>query len=92
MADDITDVTKEILPEQKLDCVAYGCTSGTIAAGYKSIYDKVNLAKPNTKVTTPITSAINALKKLKINKINSILTFFNTKIRYINAGIKSLTI
>ena len=41
MADDITDVTKEILPDQKLDCVAYGCTSGTIAAGYKSIYDKV---------------------------------------------------
>ena len=70
MADDITDVTKEILPDQKLDCVVYGCTSGTIAAGYKSIYDKVNLAKPNTKVTTPITSAINALKNLKINKLS----------------------
>ena len=70
MADDITDVTKEILPDQKLDCVAYGCTSGTIAAGYSSIYDKVNLAKPNTKVTTPITSAIKALKKLNINKIS----------------------
>jgi maleate isomerase len=70
MADDITDVTKEILPEQKLDCVAYGCTSGTIAAGYSSIYKKVNLAKPNTKVTTPITSAIKALKKLNINKIS----------------------
>jgi maleate isomerase len=70
MADDITDVTKEILPDQKLDCVAYGCTSGTIAAGYPSIYEKVNLAKPNTKVTTPITSAIKALKKLNINKIS----------------------
>ena len=70
MADDITDVTKEILPDQKLDCVAYGCTSGTIAAGYSSIYKKVNLAKPNTKVTTPITSAIKALKKLNINKIS----------------------
>ena len=70
MADDITDVTKEILPDQKLDCVAYGCTSGTIAAGYSSIYDKVNLAKPDTKVTTPITSAIKALKKLNINKIS----------------------
>ena len=69
MADDITDVAKEILPDQKLDCVAYGCTSGTIAAGYNSIFDKVNLAKPNTKVTTPITSAIKALKKLNINKI-----------------------
>jgi maleate isomerase len=70
MADDITDVTKDILPDQKLDCVAYGCTSGTIAAGYSSIYDKVNLAKPNTKVTTPITSAIKALKKLSIKKIS----------------------
>ena len=79
MAEDITDVTKEILPEQKLDCVAYGCTSGTIAAGYKSIYEKVNLAKPNTKVTTPITSAINALKKLKINKI-SIFTPYTDEI------------
>ena len=70
MADDITDVTKEILPDQKLDCVAYGCTSGTIAAGYSSICEKVNLAKPNTKVTTPITSAIKAIKKFNINKIS----------------------
>ena len=70
MADDISDVTREILPDQKLDCVAYGCTSGTIAAGYSSIFEKVNLAKPNTKVTTPITSAIKAIKKFNINKIS----------------------
>ena len=79
MANDITKVTEDILPDQKLDCVAYGCTSGTIAAGYKSIYDKVNLAKPNTKVTTPITSAINALKNLKINKV-SIFTPYTDEI------------
>ena len=79
MADDITEVTKEILPDQKLDCVAYGCTSGTIAAGYDSIFDKVNLAKPNTKVTTPITSAVKALKKLNINKI-SIFTPYTDEI------------
>ena len=77
MADDITDVTKEILPEQKLDCVAYGCTSGTIAAGYSSIHKKVNLSKPNTKVTTPITSAIKALKKLNINKISVFTPYTN---------------
>ena len=79
MADDITDVTKEILPDQKLDCIAYGCTSGTIAAGYSSIHEKVNLAKPNTKVTTPITSAIKALKKFNINKI-SVFTPYTDKI------------
>ena len=70
MANDIPKVTKNILPDQKLDCVAYGCTSGTIAAGYSSIFEKVNLAKPNTKVTTPITSAVNALKVLKIKKLS----------------------
>ena len=70
MADDIPNVTKNILPDQKLDCVAYGCTSGTIAAGYQSIFEKVNLAKPNTKVTTPITSAVNAIKSLKIKRLS----------------------
>ena len=79
MADDIPKVTEDILPDQKLDCVAYGCTSGTIAAGYQSIYDKVNLAKPNTNVTTPITSAVNALKSLKIKKL-SIFTPYTDEI------------
>jgi len=70
MADDITDVTKDILPDQKIDCVAYGCTSGTIAAGYDTIKSKVNLVKPDAKVTTPITSTIKALRKLGIKKIS----------------------
>ena len=79
MADDITSVTKDILPDQKIDCVAYGCTSGTIAAGYDSIKQKVNLAKPEAKVTTPITSTIKALKKFNINKI-SIFTPYTKEI------------
>jgi maleate isomerase len=70
MADDITDVTKDILPDQKIDCVAYGCTSGTIAAGYDVIEKNVKLAKPEAKVTTPITSAIKALKAFDIGKIS----------------------
>ena len=41
MAEDITEVTKDILPDQKLDCVAYGCTSGTVAAGYDVIKKKL---------------------------------------------------
>jgi maleate isomerase len=98
MADDITKVTKDILPDQKLDCVAYGCTSGTVAAGYDSIKEKVNLAKPEAKVTTPITAAIKALNKLGINKISiftpytkkindSVISYFNKE----NITINSLT-
>jgi|TARA_B110001450_G_scaffold156862_1_gene146178 maleate isomerase len=98
MAEDITDVTKDILPDQKIDCVAYGCTSGTVAAGYDVIKLKVNLAKPEAKVTTPITSAIKALRKLGIKKISiftpytkmineSIVDYFNKE----NISINSLT-
>ena len=98
MAGDITDVTKEILPDQKIDCVAYGCTSGTVAAGYDTIKSKINLAKPEAKVTTPITSAIKALRALNIKKISvftpytkmindSVINYFNKE----NIIINSLT-
>jgi len=78
MAEDITEVTKDILPDQKIDCIAYGCTSGTVAAGYDVIKEKVNLAKPEAKVTTPITSAIKALKVLGINKISIFTPYTKT--------------
>ena len=78
MADDITEVTNDILPGQKIDCVAYGCTSGTVAAGYDVIKEKVNLAKPEAKVTTPITSVIKALKVLDINKISIFTPYTKT--------------
>ena len=78
MVDDITEVTKDVLPDQKIDCVAYGCTSGTVVAGYDSIKEKVNLAKPEAKVTTPITSTIKALNMLGINKISVFTPYTKT--------------
>ena len=63
MSGTITEISKDILPNEKLDCVVYGCTSGTIAAGYENIKKKVNLAKSEAKVTTPSTAAVNSLKK-----------------------------
>jgi len=70
MSNKLTKVTKDILPDQDIDCVVYGCTSGTIAVGYNSIEQKVKAAKPMADVTTPSTAAIKALKKMKINKIS----------------------
>ena len=70
MSEKVTEVAKDILPDQKIDCVVYGCTSGTIAAGYNSIEKKIKLAKPEAKITTPSTAAISALKKLNIKKVS----------------------
>ena len=69
MSNSVTNVSNDILPDEKLDCVVYGCTSGTIAAGYDSIKKKIEEAKPSAKVTTPSTAAINALKKMSIGKV-----------------------
>jgi maleate isomerase len=79
MSEKVTEVTKDILPNQKIDCIVYGCTSGTIAAGYNSIEKKIKLAKPEAKVTTPSTAAIKALKKLNIKNI-SIFTPYSKKL------------
>jgi maleate isomerase len=70
MTEKLTEVTKNILPDQTLDVVAYGCTSGTIAAGIDQIINKIKSAKPNCKVITPITSAVKALKHLDLKKIS----------------------
>ena len=70
MSNSITEISDDILPNEKLDCVVYGCTSGTITSGYSSIKKKINLAKPEAKVTTPSTAAINALKKLGLKRIS----------------------
>jgi len=79
MSNTVTEITKDILPDEKLDCVVYGCTSGTIAAGYDVIKKKIKLAKPEAQVTTPSTAAINALKKMNISKV-AIFTPYSKKL------------
>ena len=79
MAEKVTEVTKDILPDEKIDCVAYGCTSGTIAAGYEAIQKKIKDAKPEAIVTTPSTASIKALRKLNVNKV-AIFTPYSKKL------------
>jgi maleate isomerase len=79
MSEKVTEVTKDILPNEKIDCVAYGCTSGTIAAGYEAIEKKIKNAKPEAIVTTPSTASIKALKRLNIKKI-AIFTPYSKKL------------
>ena len=69
MSEKVTEVTNNILPNEDIDCIVYGCTSGTIAAGFESIEKKVKAAKPNAKLTTPSSATLKALKRLSIKKI-----------------------
>ena len=78
MTENITSVTENILPGEEVDCVVYGCTSGTIVSGYDNIKKKINLAKPNTLVTTPSTAALNALKKKNVKKISIVTPYIKS--------------
>ena len=98
MHDQIEPVTEKILPEQKINTIAYGCTSGTIAIGEDEVKKKIQLAKPGCYVTTPITSAIKAFEEMNAKKIalftpypesvnKTIIEYFNEK----NINIISLS-
>jgi len=69
MENDLESVANKILPDEKINTIAYGCTSGTIAIGEDKVKEKILLAKPGCYVTTPVTSAIKAFKQMNIKKI-----------------------
>ena len=78
MIKNITSVTENILPGEKVDCVVYGCTSGTIVSGYDNIKKEIKKAKPTASVTAPSTAALNALKRKKINKISIVTPYIKS--------------
>ena len=78
MIKNITSVTENILPGEKVDCVVYGCTSGTIISGYDNIKKEIKKAKPNASVTAPSTAALNALKRKNINKISIVTPYIKS--------------
>ncbi|MDC3232991.1 racemase [Pelagibacteraceae bacterium] len=69
MQDDLELVTSKILPDERINTIAYGCTSGTIAIGEDKVKEKILLAKQDCYVTTPVTSAIKAFKQMNVRKI-----------------------
>ena len=69
MQDDLESVTNKILPNEKINTIACGCTSGTIAIGEDKVKELILLAKKDCYVSTPITSALKAFKLMKIKKI-----------------------
>ena len=58
-----------ILPGMKFDVIAYGCTSGTVVIGEEKVFERIREARPGVACTTPITAAIDGLKKLGAKRI-----------------------
>lgn len=73
IAEGIEAACSVLLPESKLSVIAYGCTSGTVAAGEARVLGILERMKPGARPTTPVTAARAAFKALGVSKL-SVLT------------------
>ena len=64
MEGDMVRAASTLLPEGHLDALVYSCTSGTIAMGEQTVFDRLREVKPGIAVTTPFTGAVAALAAL----------------------------
>ena len=69
----LRDAVNLLMPGQRLDAIAYSCTSGTVAIGYEGVAREIRAAgRPGIPVVTPITSAIAGFAHLGIRRISLI--------------------
>lgn len=69
MAPRITDCAALLVPDGRLDVVAYSCTSGTAVIGYEGVRDRIQAARPGVPCITPITASLAALEKFNASRI-----------------------
>ncbi len=74
-----------ILPTETLSCIAYGCTSATVALGYDAVARQINQSQPDIPVVTPMTAAFMAFEHLGISKL-SLLTPYHQNVSDLMAG------
>ncbi len=68
------DAARLLIPGQRLDAIAYSCTSGTVALGYERVASEIRAAeRPGIPVVTPITSAVAGFAHLGVRRV-SLLT------------------
>ena len=64
MEQDIASTTRLIMPVLPLDVVAFGCTSAAMVLGEEVIARRIHEVRPDSKVTTPIGAALQALRTM----------------------------
>jgi maleate isomerase len=69
MAPRLSDAASLILPGNRLDVIAYSCTSGTVVIGYDAIRASIQAVRPDVPCVTPITAALAGCEALAVHRI-----------------------
>jgi maleate isomerase len=89
MEKDIAPATALILPGDKLDVVAFGCTSGAMVIGEDKVFAHIRAARPGIACTTPITGAVEGLKALGARRIALLTPYIDRINRAMRAYIEA---
>ena len=65
----LTETASRILPGDRLDVLAYGCTSASVVLGADRVSERLAEAKPDTPTSNPITAAFAAFDALGARRI-----------------------
>ncbi|MGI9366836.1 MAG: maleate cis-trans isomerase family protein [Rhizobiaceae bacterium] len=89
MGPTISETAGRILPGDTLDVLAYGCTSASMVLGPARIGELLNDAKPEARVTNPVTAAFAAFDALGARRI-AVLTPYTSEVNdIVRAGLES---
>lgn len=80
----IRDSANMFLPGAKMDVIAYGCTSASMAIGEENVFNRIREARPGVACTTPITAAFAAFTALGAKRIG-VLTPYRADVNQIVA-------
>ncbi len=69
MAPRITAAAQLLVPDGRLDAIAYACTSGTVVIGYETVRDRIHAARPAVPCVTPMTASLAALDRFGARKL-----------------------
>lgn len=81
----ITEATSLLVPEGRLDVVAYSCTSGTAVLGFKKVQELIQAGRSGVPCTTPLTASLDGLDRLAARRL-AILTPYTDDVNAVIAG------
>ena len=69
MAPLLTEAASLILPESRLDVMAYSCTSGSVVIGHDAVVESIHAARPGIACVTPLAAALAGLERLGVTRV-----------------------
>ena len=69
MAPHIGTVAELLLPDDRLDVVAFGCTSGSMVIGPDGVAAAIHAVRPGVPVSNPVSAALDGLRALGARRI-----------------------